>query len=264
MLADIFTDPIALRLAQSVVAAVLVVAMLFVVRGQRPRLEREVAVALARGIVQVTAVGLVLLVVLQGALWVGGIVLAGMVAAAAATAARRARGVAGAFRLSLIGILGGGGAFIAAMTWLGVIEPALTSLIPVGSMIIANAMNTAALALDRFRGEVQSHVGQIEAGLALGADPSQVAAPYVRSAMRAGLIPRIDNLRTLGIVWIPGLMTGMILSGSSPLDAALYQFVVLAMMLASSLGTAMLSLTLARRGAFSRAGQLLLRSAVEA
>jgi len=71
-------------------------------------------------------------------------------------------------------ILLGAGLVIGGMVGLGVIDRAPATLIPVGSMIIANAMNTTALALDRFRAEVEAHTGQIEAGLALGATPTAV------------------------------------------------------------------------------------------
>jgi putative ABC transport system permease protein len=59
-------------------------------------------------------------------------------------------------------------------------------------------------------------------------------APYVQSSFEASLIPAIDSLRSLAIVWIPGLMAGMPLSGARPAYAAIYQFVVLAMSFASS------------------------------
>ena len=120
------------------------------------------------------------------------------------------------------------------MTWAGVIDTAITSLIPVGSMIIANAMNTNGLALNRFRSEVLSHAGEVETALALGAAPEKTIASYTEASIHSSLIPAIDNLRSLGIVWIPGLMTGMLLSGADPLYAAIYQFVVIAMILASS------------------------------
>ena len=81
--------------------------------------------------------------------------------------------------------------------------------------------------LDRFRGEIKSHVGEIESALALGATPDVASLPYLRAAYKASLIPSIDNVRSLGIVWIPGIMAGMVLSGASPIYAALYQFVVI-------------------------------------
>jgi putative ABC transport system permease protein len=145
------------------------------------------------------------------------------------------------------------------MTLLGAIDPSPSSLIPVGSMIIAGAMNTGALALDRFRSEVVGHTGQIEAALALGADPGHTVTPYVQASVQASLIPSINSLRSLGIVWIPGLMAGMLLSGSDPVYAAIYQFVVIAMLFATAGLTALVTTCLVRTRAFSPAQQLVLR-----
>jgi putative ABC transport system permease protein len=132
-------------------------------------------------------------------------------------------------------------------------------LVPVGSMIIANAMNTNGLALNRFRSEVLSHSGEIETALALGAAPDKTIASYTEASIHSSLIPAIDNLRSLGIVWIPGLMTGMLIAGVDPLYAAIYQFVVIAMILASSGLTSLLSTTMIRAHIFSPAEQLLLK-----
>lgn len=147
------------------------------------------------------------------------------------------------------------------MTLLGVIEYAIPVLVPVGSMIIANAMNTSALALERFESDVLSQTERIEAGLCLGAAPDVTVRPYARAAVEASLVPPLNTLRSLGVVWIPGIMTGMVLSGTDPVFAALYQFVVIAMIFASG-GIASLTATFLARGrVFNVAEQLVLRPA---
>ncbi|MHB0867860.1 MAG: ABC transporter permease [Chloroflexota bacterium] len=260
MLSEILSDQVRLGLTQAALASLLALAVVWMAGWRGVHIERESVVALARGLIQVVLVGAVLVVMLQGPTWTSILILVAMMVAAAETSARRARKLSGAFWDTLWGLAFGSGVVILLMTALGVIEMSVASLVPVGSMIIANAMNSAALALDRFRAEVESHTGQIEAGLALGADPKVVVVPYVRSAVQASLIPRIDNLRTLGIVWIPGLMAGMILSGSDPVYAAIYQFVVLAMIFAAGGLTSVATLMLLRTRAFSSAAQLTLRS----
>ena len=105
-------------------------------------------------------------------------------------------------------------------------------------------------------------IGQIEAGLALGADPAATVAPFVQRAVYASLLPRLDMLKSLGLVWIPGVMVGMMVSGVNPLYAGIYQFVVVAMILASS-GVAGLFITLLLRSrAFTPAAQLTLREQI--
>jgi putative ABC transport system permease protein len=250
---------ILLGLTQAGIAAALVLAVTLLARTRAIHMEREVVIALIRGLVQIVAVGSILVLLLQGPGFTSIFILLAMMLAAASIAARRARGIQDAFKVSLYGISVGSGLVIALMTALGVIDVEMTSLIPIGSMLIANAMNSNALALDRFKGEVQSHTGEIEAGLALGADPKVVVTPYARAAVHASMIPRVDTLRSLGIVWIPGVMAGMVLAGSDPVYAAIYQFVVIAMIFAASALTSLVSTLLIRSRAFSPAEQLILR-----
>lgn len=259
MLKAILHDQLQLGLAQAGVTALAAAIVVLLCRGRRIHLEGETAVALVRAIVQIVAVGSVLVLLLRGPQWTGGIVLAGMIVAAGATSAKRAKGIPGAFQVSTCAIACGSGSVIAVMALLGVIDTPITSLVPVGSMLIANAMNTNGLALNRLRADVIAHVGEIETALALGADSSSSVAPYLQASMEASLIPAIDSLRSLGIVWIPGLMAGMLLSGSRPLYAAVYQFVVLAMIFAASGLTSLVSTFLVRTRIFSAAEQLLLR-----
>jgi putative ABC transport system permease protein len=183
-----------------------------------------------------------------------------MMLAAAATAARRASQIAGAFRLSLVSIAAGSALVIVPMTLLGVIGWSAASLVPVSSMIVANSMNTGALALERYRSDVTGHRGQGAAARALGAGPDRAARPAVQSAGSAGLIPRIDTLRSLGIVWIPGVMAGMILSRVDPVYAGVYQFAVLAMIFGAAALTALIATVLARRASFSPAEQLVVEA----
>lgn len=259
MLNEIFGEGVALGLAQATVATLLALGVMLLAREREIHLERETVVALVRGLIQIVIVGSVLALLLQGPPWTSIIVLSGMMGAAATIAARRARGIRGAFSVSLAGIGVGAGVVIVIMTWLGVIDSAITSLIPVGSMLIANSMNTSALSLDRFRAEVEAHGGQIEAALALGATPEATVAPYVQAAVHASLIPRLDSISSLGIVWIPGMMAGMVLSGTDPIYAAIYQFVIMAMIFGAGGLTAILSTLLIRSKAFSEADQLILR-----
>jgi len=259
MLKMIFHTQLQLGLAQAAVAAIAAFIVVLLARKRRIHLERDAAIALVRGLVQIVAVGSVLVLLLRGPRWTSVFLLAAMIVAAGSISTKRAKGIPGSFRVSTYAIACGAGSVIAVMTLLGVIDTSITSLIPVGSMLIANAMNTNGLALNRFRSDVLAHVGEVETALALGAEPRNSVAPFVQASFEASLIPAIDSLRSLGIVWIPGLMAGMLLSGASPLYSAIYQFVVLAMIFAASGLTSLTSTLLIRTHAFSPAEQLLLR-----
>ncbi|HEY3928637.1 MAG TPA: ABC transporter permease [Candidatus Koribacter sp.] len=247
-------------LTQAGIAGAAAIAVVLLAGMKKIHLEKDISIALVRGLVQIVAVGSVLAILLKGPRWTSGLMLAGMIVAAGNISARRAKKMPGAFAVSTWAIACGAGSVIALMTALRVIDTAITSLIPVGSMLIANAMNTNGLALNRLRSDVVSHVGQIETALALGAEPRESVAPYVQASSEASLIPAIDSMRSLGIVWIPGLMAGMLLSGAKPLHASMYQFVVLAMIFASSGITSLVSMTLIRAKIFTAAEQLVVRT----
>jgi putative ABC transport system permease protein len=259
VLKTLFPGELQLGLAQAAVAALAALLVVVAARRRGIHLEKELMIAMVRGLVQIVAVGSILLLLLHAPDWTSVLLLVSMIFAAGATSARRAKGMPEAFRVSTCSIACGAGSVIALMTWLGVIDTPIATLVPVGSMLIANSMNTNSLALNRFRSEVLAHVGEIETALALGADRKSSVAPYVQTAFEASLIPAIDSLRSLGIVWIPGLMAGMLLSGARPVYAAIYQFVVLAMIFVASGLTSLVSTLLMRSRVMSPAEQLVLR-----
>ena len=262
MLAELLqslSNDVAMGLAQAAGAIVLCLAVVLLCRRFAVHVERETAISLVRGLVQMVLVGVVLALLLHGNLLVGALILLVMTFAAAVTASRRAQGIEGALLLCFYAIVAGAGTVIAGMLATETLTTDIAVLVPVGSMIIANAMNACAQSIERFRADVATHVGQVEAGLALGADPAATVAPYVQSAVYASLIPRLDMLKSLGLVWIPGVMAGMMVSGASPVYAGIYQFIIVAMILAASGITGLIVTLLVRGRAFSPAAQLVLR-----
>ena len=252
---------IGVGMAEAAGAVLLAAAVVLVCRRFAVHVERETAISLVRGLVQMVLVGMVLAVLLHGNLLVGVLILLAMSFAAAVTASRRAKGIEGSLLLSFYAIAAGSSIVIAAMLATGTLTADIAVLVPVGSMIIANAMNACAQSVERFRADVTANVGQIEAGLALGAAPDATVAPYVQSAVYASLLPRLDMLKSLGLVWIPGVMAGMMVSGASPVYAGIYQFVIVAMILAASGIAGLIVTVLMRARAFSTAAQLTLRPA---
>jgi putative ABC transport system permease protein len=247
-------------LAQASSAIALCLAVVILCRWFGVHVGREAAMSMARGLAQMVFVGMVLAVLLHGTLLVGALILLLMTVAAAVTASRRVRQTRGSPLLTFGPIAAGSAIVIAAMLATGTLQSNIAMLVPVGSMIVANTMNACAQAAERFNAEVTAHSGEIETGLALGADPAATVAPYVQSAVYASLLPRLDMLKSLGLVWIPGVMAGMMVSGASPLYAGIYQFIIVAMILAASGITGLSVILLMRTRAFSPAGQLTLRA----
>ena len=251
-------------MAQAAGAVALCLIVVLLCRLNAVHVEREAAISIARGLVQMVFVGVVLALLLHGPLLIGAVILLLMTVAAAVTASRRARSMKGSVIIAFWAIAAGSGVTIAAMIATGTLQTSIAMLVPVGSMIIANTMNACAQAAERFRADVTAHVGQIEAGLALGADPSVAVAPHVQSAVYASLLPRLDMLKSLGLVWIPGVMAGMVVSGTSPVYAGIYQFIIVAMILAASGITGLVVILLIRTRAFSPAAQLMLGTGTSA
>jgi putative ABC transport system permease protein len=257
--ANVFTPDVLTAFAPAVGAIALCLGVIHLCGRIGVRVTREAVVSIARGFIQMVAVGIVLAVLLHGNLLMGCGILLLMTVAAALTASRRLKGLTGSIRLSFWAIATGAGVAVGAMLAAGILRSDLAILVPVGSMIVANAMNACAQAAERFRADVTAHIGEIEAGLALGAKPQATVAPYVEAAVYASVLPRLDMLKSLGLVWIPGVMAGMMVSGASPLYAGIYQFVIVAMILVASAITGLVIVLLMRARAFSVAAQLLMR-----
>ncbi len=106
-------------------------------------------------------------------------------------------------------------------------------VIPIAGMILGNAANGIALAIDRLYAEVRAHNSRVEALLSLGATPWEAVRDCVREAIRSGMTPTMNSLMVVGLVSIPGMMTGQILGGANPVEAARYQIVVMLMITAA-------------------------------
>jgi putative ABC transport system permease protein len=129
-------------------------------------------------------------------------------------------------------------------------------LIPLAGIVLGNAMNGAAIAGERLVSTLNSSQLDIETHLSLGATPQQAVAQYRRDAIRAGLIPTINTMMVVGLVTLPGIMTGQLLSGMNPLLAATYQAVIIFMLAFATLVTTLLVTTGLCRQHFNQFAQL--------
>lgn len=216
------------------VLALLLAASLAVSRRAGLGLEKDLIVGALRGAAQLLAVGyfLVVLFAHQRPEWVL-LVLAVMLGVAAWTSARRVESgprarvlvprallaIAAGSALALVPVF----AFVVAPTpWYDA-----RYLVPISGMIVANAMNVVAQVNERLFASAKTQRAEIEQWLALGATPKQALARLVREALRAALIPTINGLLTVGLVALPGMMTGQIVSGVAPEHAIRYQIVIM-------------------------------------
>jgi putative ABC transport system permease protein len=224
---------------------------------QRTGLEEEIAVAVGRSFVQLTAVGFVINFIFdQDRIVFVVALIAGMALFGAFTARSRARAVPGAFWPLLGALALAATTTLVLVVALGVFEPKARFLVPVGGMVVGNSMTAAAVALNRLGDEVRSGAGRIEATLALGATSTQAMLPVIRRSMRSAMIPLIDSTKTTGIVFFPGTMVGTLLAGADPIDAVRLQLILLWTLLGSVALAALTATGLAYRNFFTPAHQL--------
>ncbi len=179
-----------------------------------------------------------------------------MVLFGALTARGRAEKVPSSFWPLLIALAVAGASTVGLLVALGVFEATPRYLVPVGGMVIGNAMTASAVALNRLGDEVTESRGRIEATLALGATAREAAQPVVRRALRSGMIALIDSTKTTGLIFFPGTMVGMLLAGADPTDAVRLQLILLYALLGSVAIAALVATTLAYRNFFTPAQQL--------
>ena len=200
-------------------------------RLRRVGLERDMAVATLRSSVQLLAVGYVLSYVFDGHGALTVVVLAVMVVTATLTSGSRARHVPGARAIAASSLVAATAGTLGVLAGLGIVPLDARAIVPLGSIVIAQAMNTASLVMTRLRDDLAAHRREVEARLSLGQTAHEASLPWHRAALRSGMLPIVDNTKVAGLVFLPGAMTGMILAGASPAAAIRLQLVVLYMIL---------------------------------
>ena len=224
---------------------------------RRAELEKDIAVAVVRSFIQLTAIGYVIQAIFDSdSLWLVAALLAGMVGFGTWTARGRAKGVPGASGPILLALAVAATVTLGLVVALGVFKAEPRYLVPVGGMVIGNSMTAVAVALNRLADEMHEGRRQIEAMLALGATSFQAARADVTRSLRSGMIPLVDSTKTTGIVFFPGTMVGMLLAGAEPVDAVRLQVVLLWVLLGAVSLAGLIATSLAYRGFFTDAHQL--------
>jgi putative ABC transport system permease protein len=160
-----------------------------------------------------------------------------MIVFAAWTVRRRAHEVPDMFVLALAAFATSAVVSLGVLFGLGVFPLKAQALIPLAGMMVGNAMTATVLVGRRVFEELRDKRPEVEARLALGIPSREAARPYVRSALRTALIPQIESTKAVGIVFLPGAMTGLILAGVDPVKAVLVQAAVMYLVLGSAATT---------------------------
>ncbi len=237
--------------ALGVAASLLLVGMAIALSlAGRLGLERSLAWAAMRALVQLLLVGVALTVVIDPdrPLVLSWLWIAAMLVFCADVVRRRAREVPGLFRLALAAFGITAAVALGLVFGLGIFPLEGRTLVPIAGLAIGNSMNAAIVVARRLIEDLRDRRLEVEARLALGQTARRAARPYVRAALRTALIPQIETTKAVGIVFLPGAMTGLILAGVDPLDAVLVQTVVMYLVLgAGACASSIVAVGLVRR-----------------
>jgi putative ABC transport system permease protein len=189
------------------------------------RLEREMLWATGRALVQLLATGYILVVVIDddapvALAWAWVVVMVGV---AAITVRRRAPEVPGIARLAFVATAASSALSLLVVFGLGVYPNAGRAIVPIAGMMIGNSIGSTVVAARRIIAELSDRRAEVEARLALGQPWQEASKPFVRVALRTALTSQIESTKAVGLVFLPGAMTGLILAGADPVDAVLVQ-----------------------------------------
>jgi putative ABC transport system permease protein len=251
------TSSIQVSMGEVAATLVLVAVAVAVSFWRRADLEEDIAIAVVRSFLQLTAIGYVINFIFdRDSLWFSFGLIAVMVVFGALQARARAKQVPDAFWALLPALALAAVATLGLVVALGVFKAEPRYMVPVGGMVVGNSMTAAAVALNRLGDEIARHAREIEATLALGATSTQAAAPIVRRSLRSGMIALVDSTKTTGLIFFPGTMVGMLLAGADPTDAVRLQLILLYTLLGSVALAGLVAITLAYRSFFTPAHQL--------
>ena len=216
-------------------AVALVAVAFFISLKEKIGLEKDLVTGVIRAVIQLTIVGYVLTYIISvNRAWLTLLMVAIIVFNAAWNARGRAKGIPHAFVISLLAIAVATGVTIGLLVLAKAIAFVPSQIVPVSGMIASNAMVAIGLAYRSLNSQFHDQRQGLSERLALGATRYQTAITVVREAIRTGMSPTIDSAKTVGIVSLPGMMSGLIFAGVDPTKAIMYQIMVTFMLMAAT------------------------------
>ncbi|EXU73605.1 iron export ABC transporter permease subunit FetB [Erwinia papayae] len=235
----------------------LVVVALLVSGKEKLGLEKDIVWSVARAVVQLVVVGYVLKTIfdLNNALLTVLMVLF-ICVNAAINARKRSRNIDHAFILSFVAVTLSTTLTLTILLVSGAIEFVPMQVIPVSGMIAGNAMVAVGLCYSNLNQRFADNRQKIMEMLSLGASVRVASGTLVRDSIRAAMIPTVDAAKTVGLVSLPGMMSGLIFAGIDPVKAIKYQIMVTFMLLGTASFSTIIAGYLASRRFFTARAQL--------
>lgn len=216
-------------------AALMVVITLIISYWQKLKLEKEIIWSIFRSVVQLIVIGFALRFIFKvNNFLLTFLMMIFIVLNAAYNGKKRAKGIKHAYLISFVSLFIGTATTISLMLLTKVISPKPFQAIPVTGMIAGNSMAAVGLVYANLYQSFNENSARVEEKLALGASPKLAANEITRKALHFGLQPTIDSVRMYGLVQLPGMMSGLIMSGLDPVEAIKYQILVVFMLFCST------------------------------
>ncbi|MEI5993470.1 ABC transporter permease [Candidatus Enterococcus mansonii] len=239
-------------------AGMLVIVALLISYKEKLGFTKDIIISVCRAIIQLIAVGYLLKYVFQVDNKILTVVMAGIIIInAALNANKRSDHLKKGFLISFIAIACSTGITISVLVLSGAIRFIPSQIIPISGMIASNSMIAIGLCYRNMDSLFHDQRQAVLEKLALGADSKLASQSIVRASIRTGMAPTIDSAKTVGIVSLPGMMSGLIFAGVDPVHAIKYQIMVTFMLLSATSIGSVIATYLAYKSYYNERKQLL-------
>ncbi|WP_214766170.1 MULTISPECIES: iron export ABC transporter permease subunit FetB [unclassified Exiguobacterium] len=221
-------------------------------------LGNDILIATVRSIVQLLIVGYLLTFVFESdsKIYIGLMILL-MIVAATLNIIKKGDGIPGITGIILLTLVSVEVLTMGIMLGLRIIPFEAQEVIPISGMVIGNCMILSLLFLNKFKDEVERGDEVIELILGLGGSPKTAIDRSLKSAIKTSMIPTIEAQKTMGLVQLPGMMSGLIIGGADPMEAVMYQLLILFLILTNAAVSSVMVGYLSYRKLFNQKAQFL-------
>lgn len=240
-----------------ILSSILVVIPVFVSYKDKLGLGKDIVFSMLRAVIQLLVVGYLLDFIfgLEKPIYTIGLILV-MIFNAALNTRKKERIIENQLLISFFSILIGTSITMSVLILSKAIEFTPSSVIPVAGMVVSNSMVALSLSYKNLINSYKNNGTLVEIKLALGADIKDASQDIIRESIKLSIMPSIDSAKILGIVSLPGMMTGLILGGTSPLIAVKFQIMVTFMILSSTSLSVMIATYLSYKKFFNDRKQI--------
>ena len=191
-------------------------------------LERDTIIATVRSVIQLLAVGYLLNFIFESESILYIILMISlMIVAATLNARKKGKDILGITWKLIVTLLSVETVIMGVLLGLQIIPATANFIIPISGMMIGNSMVLSILFLNRFKAEIDANEDAIELILSLGGTPKQAIHQQLINAIKASMIPTVEAQKTIGLVQLPGIMSGQIIGGANPIQAVQFQILII-------------------------------------